>query len=378
MTEFSIRIGLPRMHKEAREVRDFLPGFVSVMAQRKIGIVLETGYGSGMGFADSDYLESAPAAHFVPHEEAYRQDYVLVERSPSDDELRLMRRGACLLSMLHYSTRPNRVALMRSQGLDAISLDSIRDDTGRRLIENLKSVAWTGTQAAFRVLRDTYPGGRFESRERPPLQVTLLGAGAVGMHVVQAAVRYGDDALRSRLVAAGVAGALVTAIDRDITSREEIMGGILARTDILIDATQRPDPSRHVIQNDWVAHLPQHAVILDLSVDPYDYTSNPPIVRGIEGIPQGNLDQYIFRPDDPAYAKLPASVKKEHRRHVVSCYSWPGVYPKECMEVYGQQLQPIIRVLAERGGVENISPQGGYFERAMARAQLSRWNDVIG
>ncbi len=378
MTEPSIRMGLPRLHKEAREVRDFLPHFVSVMAQRRIGIVLEEGYGSGMGFADGDYLEAAPAVRFVPHQEAYGQDYVLVERCPSDDELRLMRRGACLLSMLHFSTRPKRVELLRSLGLNAISLDSIRDDSGRRLIENLKSVAWTGTQAAFRALRDTYPGGRFESRERPPIQVTLLGAGAVGMHVVQAAVHYGDDALRGRLIAAGVAGALVTAIDRDITSREEIMSGILARTDILIDATQRPDPSRHVIPNDWVAHLPQHAVILDLSVDPYDYESDPPTVRGIEGIPQGNLDQYVFPPDDPAYAMLPASVKKENRRHVVSCYSWPGVYPKECMEVYGSQLQPIVRVLAERGGVEHISPQGGYFERAIARAQLSRWNGGNG
>ena len=378
MAEPSIRVGLPRMHKEAREVRDFLPHFVSIMAKRGVGIVLEEGYGSGMGFADGDYLEAAPSARFGSHEEAYGQDHVLVARCPSDDELRLMRRGACLLSMLHFSTRPKRVALLRSLGLDAISLDAIRDDTGRRLIENLKAVAWNGTQAAFRVLRDTYPGGRFESRERPPIQVTQLGAGAVGAQVVPAAVRYGDDALRGRLVTAGVAGALVTTIDRDITSHEEIMSGILARTDILIDATQRPDPSRHVIPNDSVARLPQHAVILDLSVDPYDYTSDPPIVRGIEGIPQGNLDQYVFRPDDPAYSSLPASVKKEHRRHVVSCYSWPGVYPKDCMEVYGRQLQPIIRVLAERRGVEHISPQGGYFQRAIGRAQLSRWNDVNG
>ena len=376
MTEPNIRIGLPRMHKEAREVRDFLPHFVSVMAKRGAAIVLEEGYGFGMGFSDGDYLEADPAVRFVSHEETYLQDHVLVVRCPSDDQLRLMRRGACLLSMLHFSTRPSRVALLRSLGVDSISLDSIRDDTGRRLIENLKAVAWSGTQAAFRALRDTYPGGRFESRERPPIQVTLLGAGAVGVQVVQAAVRYGDEALSSRLVSAGVAGAMVTAIDRDITSREQIMNGILARTDILIDATQRPNPSRYVIPNDWVAHLPQHAVILDLSVDPYDFTSNPPIVKGIEGIPQGDLDQYVFRPDDPAYAMLPESVQKTHRRHVVSCYSWPGVYPKDCMQLYGRQLQPIIRVLTERGGAAHVSPHGGYFERAMARAQLSRWNSV--
>ena len=28
---------------------------------------------------------------------------------------------------------------------------------------------------------------------------------------------------------------------------------------------------------------------------------------------------------------------------------------------------------AEMGGIENIDPQGRFFERAIARAQLSRW-----
>jgi hypothetical protein len=43
------------------------------------------------------------------------------------------------------------------------------------------------------------------------------------------------------------------------------------------------------------------------------------------------------------------------------------------MQVYGQQLQPILRTLIDRGGLPNINPDGGFFERAIARAQLSRW-----
>jgi alanine dehydrogenase len=96
-------------------------------------------------------------------------------------------------------------------------------------------------------------------------------------------------------------------------------------------------------------------------------------VKGIEGIPQGNLDKYIFAPDDPVYDQLPECVAARHRRYVVSCYSWPGIFPRECMQVYGHQLQPIMRVLFERGGIERINPAGSFFERAIARAQLSRW-----
>jgi alanine dehydrogenase len=128
-----------------------------------------------------------------------------------------------------------------------------------------------------------------------------------------------------------------------------------------------------VIPNDWIASLPDHAVLLDLSVDPYDCYTQPAYVKGIEGIPQGNLDQYIFAPDDPVYNNLPVCIPTRHRRYAVSCYSWPGIYPQACMQVYGRQLQPLLRVLFEKGGVGAINHSGSFFERALARGMLSRW-----
>jgi alanine dehydrogenase len=277
--------------------------------------------------------------------------------------------------MLHYPTRPQRVAFLRSLDLEAISLDSIKDDTGRRLIENLRVVGWNGVEAAFKVLRKTYPAPGFDSPDRPPISVTLLGAGAVGSHVVQAAVRYGDETLRQQLAAANVPGVQVTVVDYDLTGHSGVMQRILSGTDILVDATQRPDPGKPVIPNDWIAYLPDHAVILDLSVDPYNCEVEPMQVKAIEGIPQGNLDKYIFAPNDPAYDSLPGCINTQHRRYVASSYSWPGIYPRQCMQIYGGQLRPIMRTLFEKGGIQNIHPDGRFFERAIARAQLSRWPD---
>jgi alanine dehydrogenase len=370
-----LHIGLPQMYKEPGEKRDFLPPFVAWLHNKGAAVVLEHGYGSEMGFSEQDYLSLAPDIRFVPHKEAYRQDYVLVLRYPTDDEIRLMHPGACLLCMLHFPTRPQRVALLHSLGLEAVSLDGLVDDSGRRLIENLRLVGWNGTEAAFNTLQKIYPHPGFDSPQRPPIQVTLLGAGAVGSHVVQAAVRYGDENLRMKMAAAGIPGVQVNVIDYDITPYEKIMQGILSHTDILVDATQRPDPRFPVITNDWIAYLPEHAVLLDLSVDPYQCSTEPFYVKGIEGIPQGNLDQYVFAPDDPAYDEVPPCIPTRHRRFAVSCYSWPGIYPKTCMETYGRQLRPIMHVLIERDGIENINPRGRYFERAIARAQLSRWKN---
>jgi alanine dehydrogenase len=368
-----VSIGFPRMQKEPGERRDFLPSFVARLEKLGARVVLEDSYGHGLGLSANDYRAVAPGVTFGDHAHAYDQDVAVVLRCPTEDEIRLMRPGACLISMLHYPTRPGRVAFLKQRGLEAISLDSIKDDSGRRLIENLRAVAWNGLEAAFNTLAQTYPHPGFESPFRDPIHVTLLGAGAVGREVLGAAVRYADDDRRARFAAREIPGVIVTTVDYDLTGHADRVRRILAQTDILVDATQRPDPSRAVIPNAWLAWLPMHAVILDLSADPYDCSTVPPQVKGIEGVPQGDLDQYVFAPDDAVYNRLPACVNRANRRHVVSCYSWPGVHPKACMELYGRQLRPLMRVLLERGGVGGIRPYGRFFERALARAQLSRW-----
>ena len=372
MTE-AITVGLARMHVEFGERRDFLPSLVATIEKRGANVFLEYGYGSGLGLTEGDYQRVAPNVQFVSHEEVYQKQIVLVLRCPANEDMKLMQPGACLISMLHYPTRPQRVTFLKSLGIEAISLDSLKDETGRRVLENLRAVAWNGLEVGFQILHRTYPPPGLESNERKPIQATIIGVGAVGMHAVQAASRYGDMKLWNTLAMRGVPGVQVTAIDYDLTDREDIMKEILARTDILADATQRPDSSKIIIPNKWIGFMPEHAVLVDLSVDPYDCSVAPPEVKGIEGMPQGNLDQYVFMPNDSVYDRIPDCVSTEHRRHAVSCYSWPGIHPRECMSLYGEQIRPILRTIIDRGGVGNLNSHGRYFERIIKRALLSHW-----
>jgi alanine dehydrogenase len=372
----SFSIGLPQMHLEAGERRAFLPQFVTSLQNLGLRVVLEYGYGSTMSFAESEYQPiDGNGVQFSSEEEAYAQDIVLVLRYPSVDRLDMMRSGACLISMIHYPTRPDRVADLRQRGLEAISLDSVVDDSGRRVVENLRAVAWNGTETAFNLLKETCPAPGLGSPERSPIRAMLIGAGAVGSHAVQAAIRYGDRALWERLARQGVPGVQVTVVDYDLTSNEAFMLEHLQHTDLLIDATQRPDPSHAVIPNRWIGEMPGHAVLLDLAVDPYHCEREPRMVKGIEGIPHGNLDQYTFMPDDPSWgATVPDCVDSAHRRAAAACYSWPGLHPRECMQVYGQQIHSLLRNLTRVGGLESIRMDGRFFQRAMARALLSNWH----
>jgi alanine dehydrogenase len=75
---------------------------------------------------------------------------------------------------------------------------------------------------------------------------------------------------------------------------------------------------------------------------------------------------------------IPAGIPTEHRRHVVSCYSWPGVRPLPCMELYGGQLASLLQVLVERGGATGLRPDGPLEERALHRAWLRTWQGTGG
>jgi alanine dehydrogenase len=175
------------------------------------------------------------------------------------------------------------------------------------------------------------------------------------------------------MVARDVPGVEVVVVDYDLTAHESYMRTLLSRTDLLIDATQRLDSTVHVIPNRWVADMPPHAVVLDLSVDPYNFSVSPPIVKGIEGLPQGTLDQFVFQPDDSAYERLDPRVSTENRRVALSCYSWPGRKPRECMEVYGAQLEPFLDVLLNKPADAWDTNSPSLYERALARAELGHW-----
>jgi NAD/NADP transhydrogenase alpha subunit len=141
MSENKLCIGLLRMHLEPGERQVFLPDFFASLGKMGYEVTLEKGYGSSIRLFDTDYLMTADQTKFSDQEGVCQQDYLFVLRYPGDDSVKKIKPGACLISMLHYPTRPQRVALLESLNLQGISLDTIKDESGRRLVENLASAA---------------------------------------------------------------------------------------------------------------------------------------------------------------------------------------------------------------------------------------------
>lgn len=369
MTKALISVGFPRMNKEAGEKRAFLPEFIQMLT--RFGYVyLAEGYGGRLGYSFDDYRQGNPRVFQVERKEAFQKDYVVVLRSPKREEFEWIKKGACLISMLHYPTRPQRVKILNELGINSISLDSIVDDYNLRLVENMRAVAWNGLETAFDILEKAFPG--LQRGDGSPIRVLILGTGMIGKHAVEAATKLGNIERNARYIENNGQGAIAFSIGRNLSLNYRVMEALLRQADILVDATQRRDPSLPVIPNSWLAWLPEHAIVVDLAVDPYLLDHVPPVVRSIEGIPQGNLDKYVFMPNDPEWDQsVPTQIPSEHRRTTVTCYSWPGIHPATCMDHYGRQMAPLMEELLTKG-YQALTPDGGYFERALFRAKLPR------
>lgn len=364
-------LGLPRMHKEAGERRDFLPPLLAAAARAGVTVVVEEGLGSGMGLTLDDYRAAAPNLRVVASRaEAWAQDVVLVLRSPEVEEFdALVRPGSTVVAMLHLPTRPRRVKRLKELAAHAVSLDSLAGDDGLRLVENTRAVGWNGLECAFTALEQTAPWRLADGQD--VLRVTIMGVGQVGKHAAEAAVKYGSRQRWREWSARGVPPVMPSVLGRRLTADLRFLEKHLPATDVLVDATQRDASSTPLLPNEALRFLPPHAVVCDLTVDPYVPTGNPPTVRGIEGIPLGTLDQWLFTPDDPRWtATIPGDVPTTHRRTVVSCYSWPGIHPRESMALYGQQLEPLLVRLLERGGGPGLVRGGDALDRALWRASL--------
>lgn len=365
-------IGFPRMHKDVGEKRDFLPEFFKLFTGFEAKTVcLEDGYGSAMGYSHEDYLAVNPKIHFVSREEAYKTDLVIVLRAPETFEIDWMKKGAVLFSMLHFDTREFRNGYLENRDIYCYSMDSIKNDDGVRMVVNYYGTAYSGASIAFQALKKNRLD--FYALNRNPLIISIMGFGLIGLNAAKSFKNLSNLEFLGKNEK--VPGLIINMLTRSITGDENQLKKILPDTDILVDATWRSDTSIAIVSNKLLGYLPEHAVILDLTADPYKTKINPIQIKGIEGIPTGTLSRCVIEPGDPEYENIPESVDQTNKRTVVSCNAWPGVYPVEAMAVYGKQLRLFVKLLLEKGIRLDASEDAGQFERALKKASLEYFEE---
>jgi|ADurb_Gel_02_Slu_FD_contig_41_458514_length_1927_multi_4_in_0_out_0_1 alanine dehydrogenase len=343
-------IGFLCMRFEANEKRDFRPAFFQRLANLDAHLILEESYGSKLGFSANDYIKVNKRIKFCSRDEVFASDCVVTVRTPDFTQLEKLKPGAILFSMLHYLTRERRNRFLTERSIRMYSMDSVVDDFGVRMIQDFPGTV----ENAFHAANSLLP----REKTSEPLRVLILGSGEIGKLAANTAIKFTDRPV------------VVSIVGRSVTRDPKLLDPLLKESDILVDASKRHEPWKSIISNHQLALLPEDALIVDLSVDDYDVNISPIQVKGIEGIPTGNLDKYVFFPQDEAYKSIPPEVDSTNRRILLSCNAWPGVDPNRCLDRYETQLDPFIRLLARDLPEPSLDSNNPY-ERALARGSYA-------
>ena len=353
--------GFARINKENNEARAFLPTFFGEFKEANIEICLENKYGEKMGFSEEDYLKENKNINFVERDLIFSKDVVIVLRAPENEDLKKMKSGSILVSMLHYITREGRNGLLNSLGIKSFSMDSMVDDDNQRVVVNKYETAFNGAQYALNKLNLNLENKNLNR----PINILVIGMGEIGLTVAKA---FKNLSNKSYHEINDFSGLKVTLLTRSVTGNVKLFRDELKNADILVDASSRNDTSKYIVTNQDIMLLPQHSVILDITADPYDFEKTPHQVKAIEGIPTGTLDKIVFEIDDSAYDEIKTYVNTVNRRSVVSCNAWPGVDAIDSMKLYGRRLLPIFRVLISKDMDQLSIDAKDYYERILVRS----------
>lgn len=357
-------IGFPRMHKEASEKRDFLPEFFNDLKYYDVDIYLEDGYGERLGYTQDDYLQSNNKIKFEPIENVLKKNLVVVLRCPEPEEIDLMNENSTLISMLHYETRETRNKLLKEKKLNCFSMDAMTNDENERILVNYRGTSRAGSRIAFQELKKRTDN--FENINKI-INVSIIGLGSVAANSAKAFEEFSDKEFLSNDSERGI---IIHMLPRTITQNYKSFKNVIEISDVLVDASKRPDSTKIIVSNELVKYLPEHAVILDLTADPYNDKIYPMQVKGIEGIPTGTLDKFVIETNDEMYNDIPKSINSKNRRVVVSCNAWPGIDAKDCMDLYGRQLMPFMDVILSKGIKDLSINSRNMYERSLVRASL--------
>ena len=335
--------------------RDFSPEFFRALFRgAPVTLFLEATYGQSFGYR---FHDCGPGVSVVltSRGEVLRQSTEIFSLlSPSLEELAELRADQTILSYLHYATHPERNLLLAGRGCRALSIDSIVDADGKRLVQDFGRVARGAMSSAFLELRARRTDEWWLDPRRGPIVVYIFGAGAVAAEVAKESLRMGHTGLLRELQERGGNPEVQTILTSSVHSARQHFRRFL-RSDareadaphLVVDAALRSDTSRALLAPADYAMLPESTLLVDVSADDY---AGPDVVKGLSGVPTGDDEQWLFEIDDPAWvSKVPRECRlsSANRRVTLSHYSWCSKGPLEAKRVnanhYALQLLPILR-----------------------------------
>ncbi|MFC1768111.1 hypothetical protein ACFLZ2_06200 [Candidatus Margulisiibacteriota bacterium] len=301
-----MKIGIPAENRPSEKRIILRPQEVAVLASSH-EVIVEKGAGIGVGFSDADYEKAG--AKIGSREEAYGCELVVRIKEPKENELKLIKPGAIVMTMMHLRCSLQLRANLQDRKIIAIPLENLKDPFGKRVVEAVNESGRIGMEYGFKLW----------GKDPKTCRVKIMGYGNMSVGAFQTAAR---------------AGAKVEILNRrHFQEMEKHIPG----TDILIDAVNRPYRAEvkkepPFVTRDMLKLFKKGSVIVDL-------VSNPENHAPVETMRPTTLDDLYYVVDGIYHT---------------SCWGWPGLEPDSIVKRYSLQLTPILKEIADKG-IDNTS-----------------------
>jgi len=265
-------------------------------------VIVEKGAGLGIDIKDDSFIKAG--CKIGTRDEVYASDLVIRIKEPSFEEIKLMRPGSIIMSMMHLRCRPKLENALRKQKLIVIPLENLKNSLGKRTVEAVEDSGRIGMEYAFKLWE----------KKPETATVKIMGYGNIAVGAIRCAARkFAKIEILNK---------------KDFLKMDKHIPG----TDILVDAINRPyrrevEKEPFFVTRKMLKLFKPGSVILDL-------VSNPENHAPVETMHPTTLDNLHYVVDGIYHT---------------SCWGWPGMEPKTIAKRYNLQFTPTLKDLADNG-----------------------------
>jgi len=269
-----MRVGVPREVKDHEYRVGVTPAGAHALIERGHEVVVETGAGTRVGFADAEY-QSVGAQIATDARQVWDAELVVKVKELQPAEYALARRGQILFAYLHLAPEPQLLDALLRPGVSGIAYETVTDAAGGLpLLAPMSRIAgklsvqfgaWALQMAngGSGVLLGGVPGVA-------PARVTVIGAGAAGANAVRVAAGMGADVTVFDSSAQALAriddlhqGRVKTCYSEPLTLADHVVS-----SDLVIGATLMPGKlAPKLITRAMLRRMRPGSVLVDISID---------------------------------------------------------------------------------------------------------------
>jgi alanine dehydrogenase len=269
-------VGVPKEIKAQEHRVGLVPSSVREFTAHGHKVLVETGAGAGINYADADYEACGAEICKTPKEIFEKADMIIKVKEPQAAECKMLREGQVLFTYLHLAADMEQAKGLMESKCVAIAYETVTGPGGRRLplLEPMSEIAGRLSIQVGGAYLLKHLGGRGRliggSPGVEPAKVVILGGGVSGFHAAEM-----DVGMQANVIILEKNHDQIRVLDRHFgnsarviqSSRDSIERYVLD-ADLVIGAVLIPGASApKLVTKQMVKAMRPGAVMVDIAID---------------------------------------------------------------------------------------------------------------